>query len=528
MAFQIPKHQAEQITNMSDNSGGMNIVAAEDKIAENECVDATNFQIQFYGSKFRTRPALSPAMITESAPISHIWYDQTTHEIYYFVGESGHTKKIYKYNADIMEKSYIGNTTGTEDKPSCVNFNGNIFIASGSHLQCYLENPAPIWAAYANSLVTLDGSLRASDGTKINNSPLANIVYVQYSRLVVVQSNADNIYWSAIADALSEHAIGIENDDDDDTSSAKYIQGVGSMDASKIISLNTMATDLIAFKGSGKVYSITGNAPDWYVTEIGVKSNIITKDAVTAFQDNLLFAATSGLAYLQSKSTYGNYALKEFGVNINPEIIRTVSIPWFADCPIRHQLLISPNSSNVLWCYHYNSNGFTKWVFPATYKLHDAVETQNGTYIAVENSDGKGLLCMLNDDIYRDFGTTPISQIYKSRRLTNFDLMTSHIENVKVSALDDSDGELLLKCRTGTQYFANKQPYLIKDWKYNHNYPVIHVRNQIRDESLQYIIETKSPIVLEYLSESVIYNADGQPSQNQGPLTNLADQLKRR
>lgn len=72
MAFQIPKHQAEQITNMSDNSGGMNIVAAEDKIAENECVDATNFQIQFYGSKFNTSGSISSHDNRISSYISHM------------------------------------------------------------------------------------------------------------------------------------------------------------------------------------------------------------------------------------------------------------------------------------------------------------------------------------------------------------------------------------------------------------------------------------------------------------------------
>ena len=52
----------------------------------------------------------------------------------------------------------LGETSGTIDKPKCLNFGGNVYFASGRKLQVYLMQP-PMWlVSQRNKLVTLDSS----------------------------------------------------------------------------------------------------------------------------------------------------------------------------------------------------------------------------------------------------------------------------------------------------------------------------------------------------------------------------------
>lgn len=511
MAYQVRKHEAKQVVEFSDNTGGINISLEPDKIADNECVDATNFQFNFNTGKLCTRPALDEPVVTESNPITKLWYDTSTRMVYYFTGRTAR-KKTMKSLSGSGVVSQIGQLSGTSDRPNCLNFGGNIFVASGRKLQAYLVTP-PTWlVSQRNKFVTLDGS-SVADGS-LNDSPNVDMLYYKSGRLVCAASGDDTIYYSAVGDALSEMAIGIDYDDPDDESSAKYISNVGADDAGKFLSIIPMSTDIVVFKTSGNVYTVAGEAPNWYISLIGINSDAISQDAIISFANDIAFVSTQGLRKLTNSATYGNYSTEEFGQKCNPEIMDGVSTPWIADLRDRRQMVVAKNYDSDLFVFHYDKGAFTKWSFGGNITIHDMTETQNGVLVAWEQ-DGKGYLSYLNDELSSDYGDVEINQIYTSRKLHDYDNLCSFVNNITVGRPTDDAKDVNFTCNGYTICTTNDtEPH--------------HVRTQIRSETLQYGINTSARIDLEHLSATVITSADGSGARNNGNTgqwTSFADQL---
>ena len=47
MAYQIAKHEAQSVVDMSNNTGGINLAMRPDALEANQCADAVNFEISF-------------------------------------------------------------------------------------------------------------------------------------------------------------------------------------------------------------------------------------------------------------------------------------------------------------------------------------------------------------------------------------------------------------------------------------------------------------------------------------------------
>lgn len=512
MAFQVQKHEAKQLVDFSDNTGGMNISLEQDKIAENECVDATNFQLNFNTGKFCTRPAIGTPIVNESEPITKLWYDSATRMVYFFVGKNNAQKTIKSLDGSGVVKT-LGKTTGTVNRPNCLNFGGNIFFATGRKLQAYLVTPPQWLTNYRNQLVTLDGS-STSQG-KLCNSPNADLLYYKSGRIICAASGDDTIYYSAVSDALSEKAIGIEYDDPDDDSSAKYISNVGADDAGKFLSILPMSTDIVVFKTSGNVYTVSGEVNNWYISLVGTNSDAVDMGGILTFNNDIAFISTQGLRKLTNSATYGNYAAEEFGQKCNPEIMDGISSPWLADLRDRRQLIISKNNHSALYVFHYNYGAFTKWTFADNVTINDIEETQNGVLVAGER-DGKGFLSYLTDTLSKDFNADVINQSYTSRLVHDYDLLNSHINNIQITRGENSTDDIMFLCNNNVLS------------RLSGDNVVKHIRAQVRDETLQYKVTTTARINLEHLSATVIQSADGSGASrngNQGQWTSLADSI---
>ena len=514
MAYQVRKHEAKQVLEFSDNTGGMNISLEPDKINENECVDATNLQFNFYTGKFCTRPAIDTPIDTESQPVTHLWYDASTRITYFFVGGANQKKTIKMLNG-AGTITTLGQTTGTIDKPKCLNFGGNVFIASGRKLQAYLIQPPPWLVSQRNKLVTLDGS-SVAEGI-LNDSPNVDVLYYKSGRLVCAASGDDTIYYSSVGDALSEKAIGIDYDDPDDESSAKYISNVGADDSGKFLTIVPMSTDIVVFKTSGNVYTVSGEAPNWYISLVGTNSDAVGADAIVPFADDIAFVSTQGLRKLTNSATYGNYSTEEFGQKCNPDIMDGISNPWISDLRDRRQMVVAKNNYSDLYIFHYNYGAFTKWNFDGSITIYDMTETQNGVLIAGAR-DGQGFLSYLNDTIEQDFNELPINQVYTSRVVHDYDLINSHVNNIQITN-NGGSGTTTASCN-GHVFATLDTDTSIK-----------HVRSQIRDETLQYSISTTNRIDIEHLAATVISSTDGSGARNNGSTgqwTSLADAINSR
>lgn len=513
MAYQVRKHEAKQIIEFSDNSGGINISQEPDKIADNECVDATNFQFNFYSGKFCTRPAIDTPIDTESQPVTHIWHDASTRLTYFFVGGANQKKTIKVLNG-AGTITTLGQTTGVIDKPKCLNFGGNVFIASGRKLQAYLSQPPQWLVSQRNKLVTLDGS-SVADGV-LNDSPNVDVLYYKSGRLVCAASGDDTIYYSSVGDALSEKAIGIDYDDPDDESSAKYISNVGADDAGKFLTIVPMSTDIVVFKTSGNVYTVSGEAPNWYISLVGTNSDAVGANAIVPFANDIAFVSTQGLRKLTNSATYGNYSTEEFGKKCNPSIMDGVSNPWIVDLRDRRQMIIAKNNYDDLFVFHYNLGAFTKWHFEDTI-INGMVETQNGVLV-VGTRNEQGFVAYLNDEIVQDFNEVDITQSYISRVVHDYDLLNSHINNVQIST-DMGSGDTIVACNGHTFATLNDETQ------------IKHTRTQIRDETLQYSLSTANRINIEHLSATIITSTDGSGARNNGSTgqwTSLSDAINSR
>jgi hypothetical protein len=524
MAYQIAKHEAQSVVDMSNNTGGINLAMRPDALEANQCADAVNFEISFYGSKFKTRPAISASLHNTDFPITSFWWDEITKSLYFFVGEHNKPKKMYYFDTKNNHVNFVGDLTGRADRPSCVYFHGNLFVASGDKLQVLLLYE-PEWLKPQHlKLLTLDGKYTNAGKTSLN-SPLVTTLAVKDSRLVATAARTDTIYFSSINDCLSAKTLGLV-DDSDDRSAAKYIEGIGESDNSAIIGMVVNVSDIIVFKYSGSCYSISGNAPDWYVTKVADNSDAIKQSAIVSHANTLIFMSTSGFKELKTKASHGNYSLEEFGMQVNPAIAEHHSDPWGRMLDDRHQLIFSSDRDKMLWVHSTSTGGFTKWVVPDGFVVNDMIETPDGVYVALETVKNKyGQLCKLDDTKSLDFGTTPIHQLYKSKQLSYYDLLTSHIQNIRVKPLDEETGAIDIYVKTGTQIALGSKPYHLIRWKYSYKNPIKHVRSQIRDESLQYIIETDSPFILEHFSESVIQNANGKGNPSGGQWSDIANSI---
>lgn len=358
----MPIERSEQLTaiNFGDFTGGMNTAQVGSQIAENEAQLIENYEFSY--NRICTRGGLSaPLVMLEGDEIESFFHDPVTGCCLIFgktpENEEG-TAKVYfaDFTNDVME---VGTLSGRE-RPVCTKFGGDIFIASGGHLQVYDYE----------TLSTIEGSYLCDNVTE------------RAGRILTTHQGDDNIRYSSVGDAKSEQAWeDISNDD----SSAKFLE-VGYKDDGDIITLKAMAGDLLVFKSNGRIYAVSGDFPNWSIQQVGEHSNAESvQKSIEIVGNNIAFITRDGIRSVDTVQTYGNFTVNELGYKINKTLSETIYKPMCWNLISKRQLVIAPNFTDrsKLFVYQYNMGASYILTFPEA--ILDMAESNNGILVAIGN-----------------------------------------------------------------------------------------------------------------------------------------------
>ena len=365
------------IITLADFTGGINTSFAPQFLADNEFQQMKNFEYDF--NRLVTRGGLSAPLATYPEEIKAVFYDDSTRE-FLVVLKNG---DIYEENlSDLHQK--VGELDGYE-RPSFCRFGGEIYIASGGRLQYF---------SYTDHAVNT-----------IESSYLCDQVFERFGRLVVSRKGDDNLYYSAIGDAKSETAW---KDDTNNDSSAKWIE-IGYKDDGDILKVLPIGGDIAIFKTNGRIYTLSGEYPNWNLNLAGDNGDVYNADAISVLGSTIAFISRSGLRTLETVATYGNFTVNELGRKFNRTLTESIYEPRVYNIIRKRQLIIAPNltESGKLFCYQYDLGAAMEFEFALP--ISDMADTQDDVVIASGNS-----LYRWSRD-YEDDNGEPIEQLLETK-----------------------------------------------------------------------------------------------------------------
>jgi len=458
MAQKIGKSKKIKIFTMEDLTEGINVAKSANSLDATEAVKLENVEFDIEGNKLRTRKGLGTPMFTFEVTILHMWYDYEINLCLIFLTNGNVYKYIYGDNPIL-----IGVLNGSkDDQPSCCKFGGNVYIASGSHVQCY---------NYSTSAIT-----------EITASPLCDICIERFGRLLVTKTGNDNFYYSAVGDPTNWTI------NTNDASAMKDVV-VGYKDGGDIGGIVPLATDILVYKTNGKIYNVASEPEDWVITVKGFGSDFINKNACVNLGTDVVYLSRVGLRSNSTSLEYGNFATKEIGQKANPDIKKRVDNPFLSDLRRSKQLIVSPYSGNTVWVYHYAISAFTTWVFPAP--IYAIVETPEKVFVCMD----KSIYSLSRDntsDTYNNV-VSPIHQTIISLEETNTDIMSVYRSHLYIES--DTAGTANMAVNNTTWVWDWTSDLQIKDFK-----------SQIRATHLQFKFETDNIIVFRYWIAELVVN----------------------
>lgn len=366
---------------LADFTGGINTSVAPQFLADNEFQQMKNFEYDF--NRLVTRGGLSAPLVIYDEEIKSVFYDDSTRE-FLVVLKNG---DIYEENlVDVHQK--VGELSGYE-RPSFCRFGGEIYIASGDRLQYF---------SYTDHAVST-----------IESSYLCDHVFERFGRLVISRRGDDNLYYSAIGDAKSETAW---TDDTNNDSSSKWIE-IGYKDDGDILKVLPIGGDIAIFKTNGRIYTLSGEYPNWNLNLVGDNSDVYNADAISVLGSTIAFISRSGLKTLETVATYGNFTVNEIGRKFNKTLAESTYEPRVYNITRKRQLIIAPNltESGKLFCYQYDLGAAMELEFALP--IADMVDTQDDVLIA----SGTSLYRWSRD--YEDDNGEPIQQELVTKEYTS-------------------------------------------------------------------------------------------------------------
>lgn len=374
-----------QAVEFSDFTGGINSSVAPQLLAPNEYQQIKN--LEFEKNQLVTRGGLSEALSTYEEDIKSVFYDESTNTFLVVLTDGN----VYTDNLT-DEPELVGELTGNLQPHFC-RFDGKIFVASGGKLQYYDYTE--------DELIT------------INNSKLCDFVFERFGRLVTTHSGDDNLYYSAVGDPYETGWTDNSNDD----STSKWLE-IGYKDDGDILSVMPISGDIAIFKTNGRIYSLSGEYPNWTVQMIGDHSDVMTAGGISDLGSTIAFMTTSGLKSLEAVQVYGNFTVNtEFARKFNKSLTGGVVYnPRVFNIYRKRQLMIQPNTANDdgkkrLYYFQYDIGAcaFFEFAVPIT----DMVDTRDDVIIA----SGRSLYRWSRE--YATDNGEPINQLIETREFAS-------------------------------------------------------------------------------------------------------------
>lgn len=277
------KHENQQAIVRANFSGGLNTASTVDSIAENQLASAVNVEVDSATGRLKTVSGTVDLLTFQK--IFAAVYDEINDKILLVTED----KKIYA--ADLIECEIIGEVgeLSGELYPTSARWEDGVLIAAGGNLQYF----------NGNELRTID-------------SPTAMNVFVRAGR-VVIADDENNLRYSGIGD--EENWIEDTNDD----SSAKFLE-VGYKDGGKLLGMVNLSGDVLLVKDNRLLYRLTGEFPNWSLTEVSRNVEARSRLGMCAIADSVFVLGRNEVQNVQTTNAYGDMKPADVSSLITAEI----------------------------------------------------------------------------------------------------------------------------------------------------------------------------------------------------------------
>lgn len=437
------KHQMSK-TPLAPLVGGINVALPPEQIAPNEMQECVNFL--FEANNLVGRGGLR-LLYNFDDNIKSMFYDYDTNMSFVFLNNKSAYRVVTSNGSPQIQA--LDSVTG-DRKCCCLKFQNKLFVASGGLLQYY---------DYNNENMILK---------TVTTSNVCDRLFYRWGRLGTTMVGSDNIYYSAVGDAVGNESFNAWEPDSNDDSTARWLE-VGYGDSGDIIEIVPLATDIVAFKSNGKAYQITGDA-DFNTVQVVNVSNFTDQTVAygngccaTNLGNEVVFLSLRGLRSLTATQDYGNLASADIGDKFNPLLTTNLYEPEMWNMRRHKYIIIRPTASKRFFVvYNYNLNAATTLKFEMD--IAEFLETKDDVFVAAGNG-----LYLWDDTMTTDNGI-PIEYKFVPRDVISSDEILVKAIDMKLSAGFAGKATLKIGDRLSVDFPTNAR----RKVKCNHSCDVIH------------------------------------------------------
>lgn len=286
------KHANQQIISRADFSGGLNTSSAVEMIADNELADCVNMDVD-QSTKLLKTTGGTETVYKPNYIIMHAIYDKIN-KCFLLVDDK---RNVYRSDLQTTSNS-LGTLNGTI-APKYTEWEDGVLIAAGGALQYY----------NGKTLTTITKS-----ETSTYDPPTdAEGVYIRAGRVLIDHQN--EIVYSGIGDETQW------SQDNNDPSKSKFIE-TGYKDGGTIIGMTSLSNSIIVIKSNNRIYKVSGEYPNWAISEISRNVDCRNRLAFCAVVDNTVILGKNRLQIITTTDEYGDMKVINVGEKIATDIAR--------------------------------------------------------------------------------------------------------------------------------------------------------------------------------------------------------------
>ena len=312
MALLSTKHPRQQQVSLIDFSGGLNTSASMSGLQPNQLSDVLNMELDSVTNKLKTVAGTIDVMTVSGVTIWAAAWDEINKKMILV----DTAKRVYATNFTGGLGNSLGTLTGNL-YPVTANWESGLLIASGGKLQYY----------NGTAIVTLTAS------------PNSQSVYTRASRVIVTTDN--EVHYSGVGDETNW-----EEDSNDDASAA-WVEA-GYKDGGKFIGMVNLSQDILILKNNRRVYRLSGEYPEWSITEVSRNLECVGRRSFAAMAGNVFVLGKTEVQVLEPTSDYGDVKPQNVGSVIGRELINLPTDAIVRYVPPLGQMWFIGNAGQVL------------------------------------------------------------------------------------------------------------------------------------------------------------------------------------
>ena len=314
------KHANQQIVSRADFSGGLNTSSAIEMIADNELADCVNMDVDQATRLLKTVSG-TETIYKPGYTIAHAIFDKINN-VFLLVDTD---RKVYR--SDLKSSSQALGTLNGKLIPKYTEWEDGVLIAAGGSLQYY----------NGTDLTTIEKSAESTYTPPTD----ASGVYIRAGRVLVDHQN--EIVYSGTGDETNW------SQDDNNASTSKFLE-TGYKDGGKIVGMTSLSDSIIVLKSNNRVYKVSGEYPNWTISEISRNVDCRSRLSYCAVVDNTVVLGKSRLQIIQTTDQYGDMKVANIGQKVSsdiaslPDTTKVVFVP-----PLNQVWLITDNGFVLIY-----------------------------------------------------------------------------------------------------------------------------------------------------------------------------------